>query len=109
MTTLTIARRGRDEGQRRKAIGHAQLADRRDWLIRRAPRVLLIHLLGAGIATADGVAESIGPSDPDIDPHWRCGVPRPLAAGRHQAKTLTSFFVSFVAFRRSMQCLYLPL
>ena len=37
------------------------------------------RLLDVGIATADDVAERIGPTDPDIDPRWLGTVPGPLA------------------------------
>ncbi len=70
---------GRAAGERRKDAAHALLTVRRDSLIRRARRALLIRLLDVGTATADDVADGIGPSDPDIDPRWLGTVPGPLA------------------------------
>src|SRR5262245_29560534 len=79
MTTATDRQAGRREGECRKDAAHRRLEARRDVLVRRARRALLIHLLDAGTATADDVAESIGPGDPDIDPRWLGTVPGPLA------------------------------
>jgi hypothetical protein len=79
MTTATDGQAGRREGERRKDAAHRRLEARRDRLICRARRALLTHLLNAGTATADDVADSIGPGDPDIDPRWLGTVPGPLA------------------------------
>ena len=73
---------GRREGESRKDAAHALLEARRDVLIRRARRALLMRLLDAGTATADDVAERIGPTDPSIDPRWLGTVPGPLAIAR---------------------------
>ena len=79
MTTPHDRRAERSEGERRKADAHDRLAAPRDRLIRRARRALIIRLLDVGIATADDVADGIGPGDPDIDPRWLGTVPGPLA------------------------------
>ncbi len=80
MSSATLDRQaGRAEGERRKDAAHALLAARRSRLIRRGRRALLTHLLTAGTATADDVADSAGPIDPSIDPRWRGEVPGPLA------------------------------
>ena len=52
---------GEQEGERRKDAAHALLEARRDIYIRRARRVLILRLLEAETATADDVAERIGP------------------------------------------------
>ena len=41
-----------------------------------------MRLLEVGTATADDVAERIGPTDPSIDPRWLGTVPGPLAVAR---------------------------
>jgi len=69
----------RADGERRKDAAHAALEARRAVLIRRARRALLVHLLDAGIATADDVAERIGPTGAGIAAQWRGPVPIPLA------------------------------
>jgi hypothetical protein len=70
---------GQREGQARKEAAHSLLEAHRDVLIRRARRALLIRLIEAGTATADDVADRIGPIGADIDPRWLGTVPRPLA------------------------------
>jgi hypothetical protein len=82
MGTSDDRQAGRAEGERRKADAHRRLEARRDVLVRRARRALLTHLLDAGAATADDVANAIGPGDPDIDPRWLGTVPGPLADAR---------------------------
>jgi hypothetical protein len=79
MSTPDDRQAGRADGEQRKADALDRLEARRDSLIRRARRALLTHLLDAGTATADDVADSIGPGDPDIDPRWLGTVPGPLA------------------------------
>jgi hypothetical protein len=73
---------GKNEGESRKDAAHALLEARRDVLIRRARRALLLRLLDVGIATADDVTERIGPTDPSIDPRWLGTVPGPFAIAR---------------------------
>ena len=68
-----------EEGEGRKDAAHALLEVRRDVLIRRARRALLFRLLEVGTATADDVAERIGPTGADIDPRWLGTVPGRLA------------------------------
>ncbi len=70
---------GQQKGERRKDAAHALLEARRHVCIRQARRALLCKLLTAGKATADDVAESIGPGIDGIDPRWRGAVPKPLA------------------------------
>ena len=82
MSTPEDRKAGQEEGERRKDAAHPLLEARRDVYIRRARRALLIRLLEAGTATADDVAERIGPTDPDIDPRWLGTVPGPLALAR---------------------------
>jgi hypothetical protein len=82
MSTSQDRKVGKGEGARRKDAAHALLEARRDVLIRRARRALLQRLLDVGIATADDVAERIGPTDPSIDPRWLGTVPGPLAIAR---------------------------
>jgi hypothetical protein len=76
---------GRAGGERRKADAHAWLADRRNRLIRRARRALLIRLLGGGNATADDVTDSIGRTIPtstlDRSAPYRDGSPSPGSCG----------------------------
>jgi hypothetical protein len=79
MSTLEDRKAGQDEGESRKEAAHALLEARRDILIRRARRALLIRLLEAGTATADDVADRIGPTGAGIDPRWLGTVPGPLA------------------------------
>ena len=71
-----------EEGERRKDAAHLRLEARREVYIRRARRALLLRALEAGTATADDVAERIGPTDPSIDPRWLGTVPGPLAIAR---------------------------
>lgn len=73
---------GREEGKRRKNAAHDLLASRRGWLIRRARRALLTCLIDVGTATADDVAERMGPGDSNIDPRWLGEVPGPLARAK---------------------------
>jgi hypothetical protein len=73
---------GRREGESRKDAAHTLLGARREVLIRRARRALLLRLLDVGFATADDVAERIGPTDPSIDPRWLGTVPGPFAIAR---------------------------
>ena len=75
-------RAGQEEGESRKDAAHALLEARREVYIRRARRALLLRLLDAGTATADDVAERIGPTDNGIDPRWLGTVPGPLAIAR---------------------------
>ncbi len=79
MTTPVDDRTGQNEGESRKDAAHHLLEAHRDVLIRRARRALLLRLLEVGIATADDVAQRIGPTDPTIDPRWLGTVPGPLA------------------------------
>jgi hypothetical protein len=72
----------RREGESRKDAAHTLLEARRDVLIRRARRALLLRLLEADTATADDVAERIGPINPSIDPRWLGTVPGPLAIAK---------------------------
>jgi hypothetical protein len=82
MSTPEDRKASKKEGESRKDAAHALLEARRDVLIRRARRALLMRLLDAGTATADDVAERIGPTDPSIDPRWLGTVPGPLAIAR---------------------------
>ena len=75
-------RAGQREGESRKDAAHTLLEARRDVLIRRARRALLLRLLDVGIATADDVTERIGPTDPSIDPRWLGTVPGLFAIAR---------------------------
>jgi hypothetical protein len=68
------------EGERRKDAAHRLLEARREAYIRRARRALLTRSLEVGIATADDVAERLGPADPALDRRWLGTVPGPLAA-----------------------------
>jgi hypothetical protein len=79
MSTLEDRQAGQSEGKSRKEAAHALLEVHRDILIRRARRALLIRLFEAGTATADDVADQIGPTGGDIDPRWLGTVPGPLA------------------------------
>jgi hypothetical protein len=72
----------KNEGESRKDAAHALLEARRDVLIRRARRALLLRLFDVGTATADDVAERIGPTDPSMDRRWLGAVPGPLAIAR---------------------------
>ena len=76
MSTLDPRRAGGREGERRKDAVHALLEARRDVSIRRA---LLMHLLDAGTATADNVADRLGPTPDGIDPRFLGTVPGLLA------------------------------
>jgi hypothetical protein len=73
---------GQIEGERRKDAAHSRLEALRDVYIRRARRALLLRLLDVGTATADDVAERVGPTDPSIDRRWLGAVPGPLASAR---------------------------
>ena len=79
MSTPEDRQAGQEEGERRKDAAHDRFEARREVLIRRARRALLIRLLKAGTATADDVADRIGPTGADIDPRWLGTVPGPLA------------------------------
>jgi hypothetical protein len=70
---------GRREGGCRKDAAHALLEARREALVRRGRRALLLQLLCAGTATADDVADLLGPSPADLDPRWLGTVPGALA------------------------------
>jgi hypothetical protein len=82
MSTPDSRKAGQREGASRKEAAHALLEVRRDVYIRRARRALLLRLLDAGTATADDVAERIGPTDPSIDARWLGTVPGPFAIAR---------------------------
>ena len=82
MSTPEDRKASKKEGESRKDAAHALLEARRDVLIRRARRALLLRLLEVGIATADDIAERIGPTDPSIDRRWLGTVPGPLAIAR---------------------------
>jgi hypothetical protein len=82
MSTPEDRKTGQEEGERRKDAAHSLLEARRDVYIRRARRALLLQLLDVGTATADDVADRIGPTDPRIDPRWLGTVPGPLAIAR---------------------------
>lgn len=71
-----------ERGERLKAEAHALLEARREAWLWRARRALIMHLLRHGTATADDVAESIGPNPDGIDPRWRGAVPKPLVLAR---------------------------
>jgi hypothetical protein len=58
------------------------LEARREAYIRQARRALLWRLLEAGTATADDVAERIGPAPEGIDRRFLGTVPGPLARAR---------------------------
>jgi hypothetical protein len=79
MSSPAYLKAGQEEGRSRKDAAHTLLEACRDVLIRRARRALLIQLMEAGTATADDVADRIGPTGADIDPRWRGTVPGPLA------------------------------
>ncbi len=79
MSTPNGRRAGEQEGKRRKDAAHLLLEARREFYIRRARRALLTRLLEVGIATADDVAERIGPADPALDRRWLGTVPGLLA------------------------------
>jgi hypothetical protein len=72
----------KNEGNSRKDAAHALVEARRDVLIRRARRALLQRLLDVGTATADDVAERLGPTERSMDRRWLCAVPGPLAIAR---------------------------
>ena len=82
MSTPEDRKAGQEEGERRKDAAHHRLEALRDVYIRRARRALLLRLLDAGTATADDVAQRIGPTDRRIDPRWLGTVPGPLAIAR---------------------------
>jgi hypothetical protein len=82
MSTPEDRKAGKKEGEGRKDAAHSLLEAHRDVLIRRARRALLLRLLDVGIATADDIAERIGPTDPSIDRRWLGTVPGPLAIAR---------------------------
>jgi hypothetical protein len=69
----------RKAGERRKDAAHALLEARRQVIIRRARRALLGRLLDAGTATADDVADRLGPTPDGIDPRFLGAVPGHLA------------------------------
>jgi hypothetical protein len=79
MSTVLNRQAGRAEGRRRRDDAHALLAARRGCLIRRARRAMITHLLDHSTVTADDVADSTSPDDPEIDPRLRGDVPGPLA------------------------------
>jgi hypothetical protein len=79
MSTPKDPKAGKKEGERRKDAAHSRLEAHRDDLILRARRALLWRLLDVGTATADDVAEQIGPTDPSMDRRWLGAVPGPLA------------------------------
>jgi hypothetical protein len=70
------------EGERRRDAVHCLLEARREAYIRRARRALLHRLLEAGTATADDVAQRIGPAPEGIDRRFLGIVPGPLALAR---------------------------
>jgi hypothetical protein len=82
MSTPEDGKASKSDGECRKDAAHALLEARRDLLIRRARRALLLRLLETGSATADNVAERIGPTDPSIDRRWLGSVPGTLAIAR---------------------------
>jgi hypothetical protein len=82
MSTPDDRMTGQEEGKRRKDAAHLRLEALRDVYIRRARRALLLRLLEVGVATADDVAERIGPTDASIDPRWLGTVPGLLAIAR---------------------------
>jgi hypothetical protein len=82
MSTPEDRNAGKTEGESRKDAAHHLLEAHRNVLIRRARRALLLRLLDVGIATADDVAERIGPTDPSIDRRWLGSVPGPLEIAR---------------------------
>lgn len=82
MTLPEDRRKGQEEGVSRKDAAHSRLEAHRDVLIRRARRALLLRLLEAGTATADDVAERIGPTNASVDRRWLGTVPAPLAIAR---------------------------
>jgi hypothetical protein len=79
LSTPEDRKSGQEEGENRKDVAHRRLEAHRDILIRRARRALLIRLLEAGTATADDVADRIGPTGAGIDPRWLGTVPGLLA------------------------------
>jgi len=70
------------EGERRKDAAHSLLEARREVNIRRARRALLLQLLETGNATADEVAERIGPAPDGIDGRFLGAVPGMLARAK---------------------------
>ena len=74
---------GQQEGERRRDSTFSLLEARREVYIRRARRALLLRLLEAGTATADDVAERIGPAPDGIDGRFLGTVPGPLVRARH--------------------------
>jgi hypothetical protein len=72
-------RAGQQEGERRKDAAHALLEARREVYLRRARRALLWRLLEVGTATADDVADRLGPAPEGIDRRFLGTVPGPLA------------------------------
>ena len=79
MATPNDRRAKQQEGERRKDAAHLLLEARREVSIRRARRALLTRLLEVGIATADDVAERVGPVDPALDRRFLGTVPGLLA------------------------------
>ncbi len=79
MSTPEDRRAGQVEGKRRKEAAHFLLEARREVYIRRARRALLARLLEVGIATADDVAERVGPVDEHIDRRFLGNIPGLLA------------------------------
>jgi hypothetical protein len=82
MSTPDNRRARQEEGERRKDAAHLRLEALRDVYIRRARRALLSKLLESDTATADDVAERIGPTDASIDPRWLGTVPGLLAIAK---------------------------
>jgi hypothetical protein len=82
MSTPKTPAAGRQQGERRKEAAHARLEAARGIYIRRARRALLLQLLEAGTATADDVAERIGPAPSGIDPRFLGTVPGLIAKTR---------------------------
>lgn len=72
----------RPEGVALMLAAHALLDVRREALVRRARRALLLRLLAAGTATADDVADSMGPTPEGVDRRFLGAAPGPLLAAK---------------------------
>lgn len=69
---------GRAEGERRRDAAHALLVARRECIVRRGRRALLLALINRGTATADDVRSAVR-LPPEIGPRCLGAVPGELA------------------------------
>ena len=78
MTSTPTPAAGRAEGERRRDAALQLLAARREALVRRGRRALLLALLARGTATADDVRSAVE-LPPDVGPRCLGAVPGELA------------------------------